>query len=201
MLRHALCIISNPSVNSNRSYSPKTLNSDQNLRFFVPCDLEIWRITLQNNRAPLLCHFNICASLHSHRWIQTRVTVQKCSNWGKICFWPLWPWPLALAFCTEITSVNGNHFRKFHDELMTATLRKGLTDGQTDGRAAPFLEPFYFSLTYNQWLHSSAQKGVLMGYNYYQDFKGFEEVALYYINWSGDVLQVGCHWLNLFPIW
>ena len=35
MLRQALCIISNPSVNSNRSYSPKTLNSEQNLRFFL----------------------------------------------------------------------------------------------------------------------------------------------------------------------
>ena len=25
-----------------------------------PCNLEIWRMTLQNNRAPLLCYFKLC---------------------------------------------------------------------------------------------------------------------------------------------
>ena len=45
--------------------------------FFVPRDLEIWRITLKNNRAPLLCYFKLCASFHSHRSIQTGVTVRK----------------------------------------------------------------------------------------------------------------------------
>ena len=34
--------------------------------FFVPCDLEIWQITLKNNRAPLLCYFKLCASFHNH---------------------------------------------------------------------------------------------------------------------------------------
>ena len=33
----------NPSVNSNWSYSPETINSVQNRWCFVPCDLEIWR--------------------------------------------------------------------------------------------------------------------------------------------------------------
>ena len=28
--------------------------------FFVPCDLEIWQITLKNNKAPLLCCFKLC---------------------------------------------------------------------------------------------------------------------------------------------
>ena len=36
LLHQVLCIISNPSVNSNWSYSPKTLNSGQNWRFFCP---------------------------------------------------------------------------------------------------------------------------------------------------------------------
>ena len=57
-----LCIISKPSVNLNWSYSPETLNSGQNQRFFVLCDLEIWRLTLKNNSAPLLCCFKLCAS-------------------------------------------------------------------------------------------------------------------------------------------
>ena len=39
--------------------------------FFVPCDLEIWWMTLKNNRAPLLCCFKLCASFHSLRWIET----------------------------------------------------------------------------------------------------------------------------------
>ena len=33
---------------------------------FVPCDLEIWRMTLQNNRAPLQSNINLCASFHHH---------------------------------------------------------------------------------------------------------------------------------------
>ena len=61
-LHQALCIISKPWMNSNWSYSPETLNSGQNRQFFVPCDLEIWRMTLKNNRAPLLCCFKLCAS-------------------------------------------------------------------------------------------------------------------------------------------
>ena len=59
------------------SYSPETLNSGQNRRFFVLCNLEIWWMTFENNRAHLLCCFKLCASFHSHQWIQTRVTVRK----------------------------------------------------------------------------------------------------------------------------
>ena len=58
-----------------------------------PCDLGIWRMTLQNIRAPLLSYFKYCASLCSHRWIQTGFTVQKRPNWvQKVIFCPLWPW-------------------------------------------------------------------------------------------------------------
>ena len=49
------------------TYSPETLSSGQNWRFFVPCDLEIWQMTLKNNRTPLPCYFKLCASF--------------CSNW------------------------------------------------------------------------------------------------------------------------
>ena len=45
--------------------------------FFVPCDLEIWRMTLKNNRALLLCYLKICATFRSHRSIQTGITVLK----------------------------------------------------------------------------------------------------------------------------
>ena len=39
---------------------------------------------LKNNRAPLLCYFKLCASFHTHWWIQTGVTVRKCSILGQI---------------------------------------------------------------------------------------------------------------------
>ena len=93
VLHQALCIISNPLVNSNCSYSPETLNLGQNWRFSVLCDLEIWRMTLKNNMAPLLCYFKLWNSFQSHRWIQTGVTVRKRSiplKISDIC--PLWPW-------------------------------------------------------------------------------------------------------------
>ena len=51
---------------------------------FVPCDLEIWRMTLKNNRALLLSSFKLCASFHSHEWIQSEFTVQKHSIQVKI---------------------------------------------------------------------------------------------------------------------
>ena len=37
--------------------------------FFVPCDLEIWRMTLKSERAHLLSCFKLCTSFHSHQWI------------------------------------------------------------------------------------------------------------------------------------
>ena len=101
MLFQALCIVSKPLVNSNLRNSPETLNSGQNRPFFVPCDLEIWRPTLKNNKAHLCC-FKLCASFHSHQWIQTGVTVRKCQICVKINdFLPhatfrfdRWPWKI-----------------------------------------------------------------------------------------------------------
>ena len=41
---------------------------------FEPCNLEIWQMTLKNNRASLLCYLKLCASFHRHLWIQTGFT-------------------------------------------------------------------------------------------------------------------------------
>ena len=65
------------------AYSPETPNLGQNRWCFVLCDLEIWWMTLENNRAPLLCCFKLCATFHSHRWIQTGVAVRKRPTWVK----------------------------------------------------------------------------------------------------------------------
>ena len=91
-------------MNSNWSYSPETLNSGPNRQFFLPCDREIWRMTLKrtlkNHRAPPLCCFKLCASFHSHQWIQTGVRDRKRQIWVKIddffsCVtlkFDRWPW-------------------------------------------------------------------------------------------------------------
>ena len=55
-----------------------------NRRFLELSDLEIWRMTLKNNRAPLLCYFKLYASFRSHRWMQAGVTVRKRPIWIKI---------------------------------------------------------------------------------------------------------------------
>ena len=83
MLLQALCIISCPLVNSNWSYSPETANLGQIWRFLELCDLAIWRMTLKNNRAPLLFHFKLCASFCNHWCIETWVTVRKRPIWVK----------------------------------------------------------------------------------------------------------------------
>ena len=71
-----------------------------NRQFFVLCDLEIWETTLKMNKAPLLCCLKLCASFHSHWWIQTWVTVRKRSIQVKIgnflsrvtLKFDVWPW-------------------------------------------------------------------------------------------------------------
>ena len=59
-------------------------NLGQIWQFLEPCDLEIWQMTLKNNRAPLQFYFKLCASFGSHLWIQTGVTVPKRPIWVKI---------------------------------------------------------------------------------------------------------------------
>ena len=84
MLHQALCNISNPSVNQDWSYSPETLNLDQNRWIFVLWDIEIWWMTVENYRAPLLYYIKLYESFQIHRWIKIGVTVRKRSIWVKI---------------------------------------------------------------------------------------------------------------------
>ena len=62
------------------SHSPETLKLGHVWRLFASCDLEILRMTLKNNRAPLLCPLKLYASFSSHRWIPIWVTVRKRTN-------------------------------------------------------------------------------------------------------------------------
>ena len=116
---------------SNCSYSPETPNLGQIRRFLEPCDLEIWRMTLKNNRAPLLCCFQLCAWFHCHMWIQTGVRVRKRLSWvltSVTLTFDLWPWPFAWTslLTMVITPENFMMIRWWeHGE-------KGVTDRRTD---------------------------------------------------------------------
>ena len=118
---------------SNWSYSPETPNLGQIQRFLEPCDLEIWRMTLKNNRAPLLCCFQLCAWFQCHMWIQTGVRVRKRLSWvltSVTLNFDLWPWPFAWTslLTMVITPENFMMIRWWeHGE-------KGVTDGRTDRR-------------------------------------------------------------------
>ena len=92
-------------------------NLGENWHFFVPFDLEIWQMTLKNNRAPLLHYFKMCASFHSHLWIKTAVTVRKCPNLVKIGYvlscvtlkFNKWPWK-TIGHISYATSSLVHHF-------------------------------------------------------------------------------------------
>ena len=80
MLLQALFIISQPSVNSNWSYSPETPNLGQNQWFFfVPCDLELWWLTL--HKANL---FDCCNWPSNHTQTGFKSSI----------FQPVWSWYL-----------------------------------------------------------------------------------------------------------
>ena len=64
---------------------------------YVPSDLEIWLMTLKNNRASLLCHIKLCASFHRHMWILTGV--REWLHWvltSMTLTFDFWPWPFCM---------------------------------------------------------------------------------------------------------
>ena len=103
---------------------------------FLSCVTLIFDLmTLKNNRAPLLFCFKLCASFHSHRWIQTKVTVRKCSIRVKInnflsCVtlkFDGWPWKtIGHLFYATLSFVH--HFRaisEFKLELQSGNAQFG----------------------------------------------------------------------------
>ena len=134
MLCQALCIISEPLVESHWSYSPEMPNSGQNRTFFVPCDLKIWQMTLKNNRVPLLCYIKVCASFHSHQRFQAGVTVWKCSLRVKIlnflsCVtlkFDGWPWK-TMGHLSYATSSFVYHYITIYEFKIELQSRNGWT--------------------------------------------------------------------------
>ena len=72
----------------------------RNAQFGSKSAIFLSRVTMEFDKWPwktishLLCYFKLCASFHSHWWIQTRVTVWKCSIRVKIGDFPVPPWKL-----------------------------------------------------------------------------------------------------------
>ena len=96
---------------------PSNLKLDSNRQFFRLCDREIGWMTLQNNRAPLLCYFKLCALFPTHWWIQTWVTVRKRSirvkidNFFSCVTYKFYGWPSkAIGHLFYATSSFVHHF-------------------------------------------------------------------------------------------
>ena len=101
--------------------------------FFVLCDLEIWWMTWKRQYGHL---FYATASFVYHFIAMYEFKLELQSGNAQIGeknrLYDLDLWPLTLTFCMNITFVNGNHSRKFHDNTMTGTLWKRCYR-QTDG--------------------------------------------------------------------
>ena len=121
------------------AYCPEMPNLGQNRWCFVPCDLEIWWMILENNRASLLSCFKLCATFHNHRWIQTGFTVRKRPIWVKFdkflsrvtLKFDRWPWK-TIGHLFYATSSFVHHFvpiGEFKLELQSgnAQFRSNLT--------------------------------------------------------------------------
>ena len=87
-------------MNSYWSYGPERLNSGQNWRLFIPCDLEIWWMTLENNRAPLLYYIKLCASISEFKLKLQSANAQLGSK--SAIFFPVWPSNSRVTFKFDI---------------------------------------------------------------------------------------------------
>ena len=134
------------------TYSPETPSLGQNRWCFVPCDLEIWWLILENNRGSLLCCFKLCATFHSHWWIQTGVTVRKRPIWVKFddffsrvnLKFDIWPWKaIGHLYCATPKSMH--HFEAIGEFKLE--LKSGIA--QFGSKSTIFLAVWPCNLTYD----------------------------------------------------
>ena len=110
---------------------------------FEPCDLEIWRMTLKNNRTHLLSNIKLCASFHHHVWIQTGVTVWKRLSWvltSVTLTFDFWPWTFVSTSLLSMVIIPENFMMIRWWEHSQKGVTDKLTDGQTDRQTEPFIE-------------------------------------------------------------
>ena len=133
--------------------------SGSNLTFLKPCDLEIWPMTLNNNRAPLLPYFKLCASFRSHWWIQTGVTVRKRPIWIKFDDFEIWRMTLKNNTAPLLGIIK--LYASFHHHMWIqagVTVPKRLSWVVTSVTLTFDLWPWPFAWTLRWWEHSP--KGV-----------------------------------------
>ena len=93
-------------------------------------------MTLKNNRAPLLCCFQLCAWFHCHMSIQTGVRVRKRLSWALTSVtltFDLWPWPFAWTSLLTMVITPENFMMIRWWEHGEKGVTEGRTDRQTDG--------------------------------------------------------------------
>ena len=133
---------SHRSIQTGVTYSPETPNLGQIRCFLELRDLEIWRMTFKNNRAPLLSIIKLYASFHHHMWIQTGDTVWKLLSWvvtSVTLTFDLWPRPFAWTSLLWLVIFPEN-FRMM--QWWEHSKKRWRTDRQTDRRTEPFIELF-----------------------------------------------------------
>ena len=122
------------------------------LVIFVPCDLEIWWITLENNRAPLQYYIKLCASFQSHGWIQSGVTVWNAQFGSKSLIFLScvtlkfhgWLWKtIGHLFCATLSFVH--HFKAISE--LKLELQSG--NAQFGWKSAIFLS--HVTLKFDGW--------------------------------------------------
>ena len=143
------------------------LNSGKNWRFFVPGDFENWRMTLKNNKAPLLYYVKLCASFQIHSWSQTWVTAWKHLSRVKIGDFlsrmtlkiDVWPWK-TIGHLSYAASTFVHHF--IANGAFKLELQSG--NAQFGSKSTIFLAVWPWYLTDNfeeQWGTSSEQHQAL----------------------------------------
>ena len=102
---------------------------------FEPCYLQMWHMTLKNNRTPLLSNIMLCASFHPDMWIETGVIIRKRLNGvltSVTLTFDLWPWPFLQTSRLSMIITPENFMMIRWEEHSGKSVRDGQTDGTTD---------------------------------------------------------------------
>ena len=186
-------------MNSKWSYSAETLNSDRNWRYFVLCDLEIWLMTLENNRAPLLYNIKLCASFQSHWWIQPGVTVRKRSIRVKIGIFlssvPLkfdgWPWKTRRHLSYAATSF-------VHHFIATGEFKLELQSGNTQFGSKSTIFISRMTLKFDGWPRKTIGHFFYTTPNFVHHFKSISE---FNVDLQCRNAQLGSKLAIFCPVW
>ena len=143
-------------MNSNWSYSPETPNLGQIRQFLELCDLEIWRMTLKNNRAPLQWPWKTTSSFGHHFVAIGDFKLELQSGNAQFgskstIFRAVWPWNLTYDLEKTIghlfyaTSSSMHHFIAIGEFKLELQSR----NAQFGSKSSIFLAVWPCNLTYD----------------------------------------------------